>query len=97
MVILLSGVLPRGKRNGLDVLASVLDEGVDAGHVVVASVSLSKTTAHSGGKIVTTFQIDHIEAFPLGTLGCAEVSELLVRQQETRTGEVRLPFDDDEQ
>lgn len=91
--ITLSGTLPAGKRNGIGELTDALLRGDEAGHMVVATVSLSKTTTHAGGKVTFAMTIDDVEACPIGTPGWDLARGLLEQQRETRTGEVALPFE----
>lgn len=91
--ITLSGTLPAGKRNGIGELTGALLRGDEAGHMVVATVSLSKTTTHSGGKVTFAMSIDDIEVYPIETSGWDVARGLLEQQRENRTGEVALPFE----
>lgn len=91
--ITLSGALPSGKRNGIGELTGALLRGDEAGHMVIATVSLSKTTTHSGGKVAFAMTIDDIEVYPINTPGWDVARGLLEQQRETRTGEVALPFE----
>ncbi|WP_372663684.1 hypothetical protein [Amycolatopsis kentuckyensis] len=92
--ITLSGALPAGKRNGIGDLTGALLRGDEAGHMVIAAVSLSKTTTHSGGKVTFALTIDDIEAYPIDTPGWDVARGLLEQQRESRTGEVALPFEE---
>lgn len=91
--ITLSGTTPTGNRNGLSGLTNALLRGDNTGHMIVAAVSLSRTTTHSGGKVTFVLGIDDIEVYPLDTPGWDVARGLLEQQRETRTGEVTLPFE----
>ncbi|MET9262349.1 hypothetical protein [Amycolatopsis sp. NPDC004079] len=94
--ITLSGTLPGTSHNGLAALTDAILDGYHDGHMIVAAVSLSKTVAHSSGRVALTVSIDDIEACPQGSNGWATARELLEQQRENRTGEVSLPFATDE-
>jgi hypothetical protein len=91
--ITLSGAMPAGKHNGIGDLTGALLRGDEAGHMIVAAVSLSRTTTHSGGKVAFMLTIDDIEALPINTPGWDVARGLLEQQRENRTGEVALPFE----
>jgi hypothetical protein len=95
MSIKLSGILPRDlENNGLERLSGDVLVQPTQTQMVVASLVCSQIARNPSKDSVTiTLRVKEIEAFAPGDKGWTEAQNLLVRQQEWRTGRVPLPLD----
>jgi hypothetical protein len=93
--IKLSGILPRDPdRNGLERLSGELLVQPTQTQMVIASLVCSQITRKPCDDSVTiTLRVKEIEAFAPSDKGWSEAQNLLMRQQEWRTGRVPLPLD----
>lgn len=94
MSVTLSAHLPDDERNGIGAISAALCEDPEKTHVIVAVVDCSRiTTKIDTGDVIPTARIRAIEAFEGHTADAKELSRLLRRQIERRTGKVELPLD----
>lgn len=95
MSIKLSGTLPRDPDcNGLERLSGEFLVQPTQTQMVVASLVCNQITRKpSDDSVMITLRVKEIEAFAPSDKGWSEAMNLLVRQQEWRTGRVPLPLE----